>query len=708
MRRALFLREFRSALVPNLVTVGAILATLVVLEWFFGRRLGKAEDVRDFIDVALLAGLVVSGFISGERCFPSELKESRMLFLSSLPIPRTWAWLMIVSARLLAGLASLALVITLRRPLPALQDSGNLLRLDVGLVAVLPVFAYFLFFSAGSLFALLFRRTLFSYAVGLLVLGFLLIETVFSCSYITVSPTTLAGLANVPDPNPQPFILVFLVLFSLASLLLSLRFFANGEIADFKRRIRNQAIFAVTAVAYLSVVLFFASNTKFASIGSTSKLAIFWREALTCGVSSEGRYLFIFESLDHRPFLIRVNIVDTHTGRVAGQSIYGGSKWGFWSDHGDVLNLLALNNSPLNRWGYLIPGTLDWIRLSPDARELSKLQLKGIEEAQILSGGRALVVLREDSQARVLLLDGTSGRSSEIIRASVDGKIKVVVQEDGLAALVYFDNVVLKRRAWAIDSAVHEVQIPRSTLKTFYVQFGQVFGSAAAFQADLRKRFGVPFSPEGLPMPGRFLLPGQAWISTAGTDLRGVYFKEEAGGLWARSMASEGHWEKLSYHFPSLLQLAQVYSENPERLLANLVDFSSGTAAFLAANGDARRFFVYDPRIGATLGAGSCPQGNGAFLNVERVPGLKGVLIRLTCMQMSSFQAQTSYFEHLPGSREVRAIKTVVRPDLQSSRLYFDERGWEVWAVFNQQFHQGIWRSSPGKKALRLWPPLAH
>jgi len=145
MRRALFAREFRSALVPNLVTAGAILATLVVLERLYGLRLGKAEDVRAFTDFALLIGLVLSGFISGERCFPSELKESRIFFLSSLPISRSWVWLVIVSARLLAALASLVLAVALRRPQLVPTDSGNLLRLDIGLAAALVLLAYILF-----------------------------------------------------------------------------------------------------------------------------------------------------------------------------------------------------------------------------------------------------------------------------------------------------------------------------------------------------------------------------------------------------------------------------------------------------------------------------------------------------------------------------------------------------------------------------------
>src|SRR4051794_30594588 len=189
MRRALFFREFRSALVPNLVTVGTILATLIAVEYFYGLRLGKVEekDVRGFIDLVLVIGLVVSGCISGERCFPSELKESRMLFLSSLPISRTGVWLCIVSARLLAGLATLTLTLALRRPLlgPLFESQR---AQPIGLLIGWFFFAYVLFFSMGALFALLFRRTLFSYIAGSLALGILLSETLFSVSYYGVEP----------------------------------------------------------------------------------------------------------------------------------------------------------------------------------------------------------------------------------------------------------------------------------------------------------------------------------------------------------------------------------------------------------------------------------------------------------------------------------------------------------------------------------------
>jgi hypothetical protein len=331
MRRALFLREFRSALVPNLVTVGVILATLAVIEWLFGRRLGKAEDVHDFIDVALLAGLVVSGFISGERCFPSEVKESRMLFFYSLPIPRTWAWLMIVSARLLAALTSLILIFAVRRPLQAILSGETLRRLDVVLVAALFLFAYVLLFSAGALFALLFRRTLSSYVVGFVVLGILLIETALSASYSIALPQ-FADLSISPialfDSSRLPRIAALLSLLLVSSLFLSWRFFVRGEIGSPKRRIRNQILFGGFVTAFLGVVFCVESSTTLASVRSTwtsdfpmSQVG----QGLPDGVSPDGRYLSVLEGLQGRPFIRRITIVDAGSGHIIGQRTYAGA-----------------------------------------------------------------------------------------------------------------------------------------------------------------------------------------------------------------------------------------------------------------------------------------------------------------------------------------------------------------------------------------------
>lgn len=699
MRRALFAREFRSALVPNLVTVGAILGALVALEKLYGLRLGAPEDVRLFIDITLLAFLVVSGLISGERCFPAELKESRIFFLSSLPVSRTWTWLAIVSARLLAALASIAFAVVLRRPLLVFPYSGN--RLWWGIALTLS--AYMLFFSAGTLFALVFRRTFVSYVGGFILLGILLIQTFFSSSYATLWPM-LAVLSRAPTPTdlpPEPSLPVFLSLLMLSSFLLSWRFFVQGEIGNSKRRIRNQFLFGITITTYLGFVFCTASSTKLASAWRTWKpFDMEWIATYKTlfgdspyGVSPNGKYLFVFESLSGRPFMFRVNIVDTQTGRVTYRSVYAGARWGYWSSQGDILNLIVLNNSPLDRWGYLTHGTADWIRLSPEGQEISKLRLKGLEEATILAGGRALAVLREGDLARINLLDGTSGQSSEMVQALLDGN--VVVREEGTATLVYFDNVLLPRKAWIIDSLAREVRASRSAPETtIYTSYGETLKSTAEAQAAMRQRFPPPLAPGGAPIQGRFLLHSydQIYGTASRPNANAVYFLDErapgAEVLWARSTAPGGRWEKLP---------APSYQNFPD-----LTDFSSGISSFFTGYNDARRLLIYDPQLGAFFAEENCDSRSRPYLTVDRVLGLKGILIGLTCMN-KSFRGPTRYFEYLPGSGKLRTVKTIpAQSRYWPSFLYLDERGWEIWMPDYEQTE--IWRSYPGTKDLRLWP----
>jgi hypothetical protein len=700
MRRALFAREFRSALVPNLVTVGAILATLVLLERLYGIRLGKAEDVRFFTDVALLIGLVVSGFISGERCFPSEVKESRMLFLSSLPIPRSWAWLMIVSGRLLAALASLGLVFVIRRPLVTFLNSASPGEWDLSLVASRVLFAYLFFFSAGALFALLFRRTLFSYVVGFIIVGILLAETALSVAYSV-------GLPKLEDLSTS-YIVFFagpsllriaapLSLFLAMSLCLSCQFFVRGEIASPKRRIRNQMLLGVLTTAFLGFVFCVESSTTLASVRSTWTRAIPMSQVgqvLLDRVSQDGRYLSVVEVLQGRPFIRRITMIETGSGHVVGRSVYAGAGWFFWSSHGDVLNLLTLNNSPLDRWGYLVPGTADWIRLSPEAREISKLRLKGIEDAKTLAEGRALAVLRQGTQGRVLLLDGTSGRSSELARAPLDGR--AVIRGGVPTALVYFNNTLSPQRAWIVDSLAHEVRIPRPVWEPAYILFGEAFGSQSEARAILLRKFGSPSTSDGESIKGELLLsaPDQFFDLTSKLESKGLYFLEkdsdDSRGIWVRPTTSEGRWERLP----------GVASTHVMRFTSAFVDFPSRIGAFLSAEGRGS-FLVYDPRAGVVRGTGNCAQSDKAFLTANRVPGLNGFLIGLTCTDnSSSSHGQTYYFQHIPGSREVRAIKTgAIQPVF--SHLYFDEKGTDVWTTFEGGT---IWISIPGKKDLRLWP----
>jgi hypothetical protein len=699
MRRALFAREFRSALVPNLATVGAILGTLMVLERLYGSRLGKAEDIRAFSDAALLAGLILSGFISGERCFPTEMKESRSFFLSSLPISRTWVWLAIVSARLLAALTSLSLAIALRRPSLVLPDS-RLLRLNVGLVAALIVFGYILFFATGTLFALLFRRTLFSYAVGFPALGILLTETLLSSSYLTAFPNLMFGsLGGISDSLPHVSVTIFLSLLLVLMLLWSWRLFVRGEINNPKRRMSNQLLCGATAAVYLGFMFCVSASPSLASAGSFwSTGAGFFPQAhgIPYSVSPDGRYLVVFETSIDRTFLFRVNILDTQTGHVTGRSVLKGVNCAYWSNRGDVLNLVVLNDSPLDRWGYLTPATVDWVRLSTKAREISRQRLPGIQQLEVLEGGRGIAVLQEGDEGRVVLLDGASGRLSQVMRAPFNGRADI--QPSGSEALVYFDNVGWPRRAWAVNSRARELRTPRSIPEISYALFGEVLGSPAEAQAALFRRFSSPSSSEGAPIHGEFLLPKETWILDSDTP-SGLYFLS-GESVWARSTAPNGHWKKL----PDLPQkIVQSIGDSFDAL--KFIDFASGMSTFTFASKGADHLFVYDPLNDVTFQGDGCSPPSISFSEISHVPNLTP-LIKLTCSYWKNrlpTRVKVGYFVPSRGSQGLRAVKAALVPwSPRPMDLYLDERGWGVQVRLGQG--DSIVRSSPGMSDLILWP----
>ncbi|HZF10019.1 MAG TPA: hypothetical protein VFE33_14615 [Thermoanaerobaculia bacterium] len=707
---------------PNLITAGAILGTLVAVERLYGLRLDKIEGLSSFIDIALLGGLVVSGFISGERCFSAELKEHRMLFLASLPLSRNWAWLAIVSARLSAALIALALVVALRRPLPAPLPVENIRQLEIAAVSLF-LLLYLLLFSAGTLFAHLSRRTLFVYAVGYPLVGLLLVETFLACSYPTIPPVPWQ-LAIAPfDPAPigsRSVLLAaflaftaFLSLLLLSWLLLSWRFFVRGEVSNPKQRLRNQLLFGITVAAYLGFVLSVATSARLVSIRGTWTVIdpSTWLQSQSrpYGVSADGRYLFVFETLDRSPFIVRVSLVDTRTGQLSGRSTYGGVAWGFWSKNQDVLNLLILDNSPLGRWGYLKSGMAWWLRLTPAAREVSKTPLKGVEAVEILAGGRAVVSLRDGDQRRVLLLEGASGRSSEVVRAPADGE--VVIYPDGPVALVYFDNSLLPKRAWVVDSVAQEVPAPRARPRpdTYYL-FGKFLATSTDAHLLLQQKVGPPATAQGQPIEGIFILPSdQPWVLPPGLNPKGYYFVGRLGlqpvhgptkmGLWARS-ATEQRWNKMPELAPEPAYVTHNSSIRTERALPPIsIDPGSGVGVFMTTDGDSRRLFVYDPQVGVVQGPSGCRPGDdkGAF-GVDRVPGFDGILINMLC---PAKPLRYGFFAYPFGSRKILALRNI---PILSLPLYLDEVGGGVWRTYEGKV---VWRSSPQGKALSLWPTAA-
>jgi hypothetical protein len=566
-------------------------------------------------------------------------------------------------------------------------------------------FAYVFFFSIGSLFALLFRRTLFSYIGGSLALGILLSETLFSVSYYGVE-SHLEEIWYNPlyyfDHSRLSWASPFLGVLFVSAFFLSWQFFISSEIGNPKRRLRNQLLFGITAAAYLGVVFCVSASPWIASIGSTwsvGKITPYLNRGLPAYcVSPDGRYLAVFESPDGKPFVVRVSMVDTQTGRTTGRSTYAGIYRAYWSGlgQGDVLNLIALNNSPLDRWGYLVPGTVDWIRLSPAAREISRQRLKGAQAIEPLAGGRAVAVKEGDGLGRVLLLDGASGRSSEVARAPLDGRVALDIDADGQAALVYFVNELVPRKAWTIDPLAQEIKVPRSIAQTSFVLFGELAESRARTENILLRRYGAPLTPGGVPVQGQFIVPFyELWILT-GADISGLYFLEDRqpdlSVLWARSTSPEGRWRELTRnpHPPATWGWGGFFRP----------DFASGTFAGVLPNSGGK-FFVYDPRIDKISTEGGCAPGERFFLDARRVLGLKGIFVRLTCWKGTSAQRQTRYFEYLPGSGKMRAVRAVVGQNALVWDLYMDEQGRGLGALSGK--NEEVWSSVPGKKDLLLW-----
>jgi hypothetical protein len=230
-----------------------------------------------------------------------------------------------------------------------------------------------------------------------------------------------------------------------------------------------------------------------------------------------------------------------------------------------------------------------------------------------------------------------------------------------------------------------------------YCLFGEVFGSSTEAQSVLRRKFGPPFTTGGEPITGSFVLPSRErpWILAPGVDPKGLYFLEESDlptkALWARSTTG-GRWEKLPELAPEL------FYENHNGSMAMdfrppiSIDFGSGSGALLTKDGDTRRLFGYDPLVGIVQGPVVCQPGEKMSLGTDRVPGLKGILIRLICPEEPS---RSTLFEYLPGSRKILQIGKT----LDILLFYLDEEG-GVWRSYEGK----IWRTSPRGKVISLWP----
>jgi hypothetical protein len=450
MLRALFLRELRKSWLAHAGLFAAIIGTATVLEHVLTRGAPLQPDSELPLSRLLIAGLALSGLISGERCFSAAFKGGRYPFFLTLPKSRGLIWLTYTGGRLIGSLAGLPFALLARpallRDLSSPQPSFN----RPILIAALAV--YLAYFLGGAAIALAVRKEILVYLIGLPVLTALLGLLAFSASY------GFEQIVSLESPEFRDFTLGCLVL-ALVSATLTKRTFCRGELLLWRHTAQALAEGGLAFGTFAILALIVFSNSTIAALGDKwqpMNPSYFVNIRLgrfpfpipddTLAVSGDGRFLFIVQQLQEHPRFKRVSIVDIKSGRLSGwlerPSIYQIS----WSPSGDVLNVLAANDTPSD-WCLRIPceGSTSWYRLAPDLHIYSVKKLPGVGFlGRLRSGGRVLVTWRGTDNISLRISDQGS-RGTLIQRMELSTDLSIFWTKDLQAWLLDSKSQVLKQ-----------------------------------------------------------------------------------------------------------------------------------------------------------------------------------------------------------------------------------------------------------------------
>lgn len=681
MKRTLFIRELRSALPPQLIALAIFLGGALVTEKAFHVQLANLGISLDFLVLSLF---MLSAVLTGERCFSVELKDRRYFFLASLPLYRGWTWFCIVSARLLAGLLGLAAVelfLAARSPFwRMIKEIGSD---SIPLLALLYLH-YLFFFSIGASFSLLFRRLLPVFAAGSLCLiissGLMLQWTLYGYSASSLSsPTTVT-----PDQKFYLLWYIGVLLVALSLIGLSWQFFIKGEFGSTKRLIRSSLCLVLTLSGALLLHLFITTDPGIARVGSCwimRQPTFTWEEMVPQRpVSDEGHYVFMHESLSHRPRFSRITLLDTSTGRNMGRWSSSGVLWAGWV--GDTLRFLTVNDSPWNHWGLPKATSVDLIDVGLDGRELWRRNIKNAQAfAPFPNAQRLLLVLRDKDVGKISLLDERLGTLEQLALGPLTGFASV--QPAGEAWIVHFNNDPRPGKVWLVTSQARELVHDHGTY--FYALFGNMYATLSEVEKALLKKFASD-------RKGSFILPdhSNAWFVESGQTL---FFVEpdskngkEASTLWAVSTGSPGRWTRVTAGI----------SSSDLRSLA--IDFTTGFAAYIQRDHSAG-LFLYDPALGQPFRiADGCTANEVGQISLKRFRSLKRPLVEVACREKNPGSASRRYsieYQGLGSSKEVKHIPET------GNLLYLDETDAKIWVLPDGH----LWRSVPGSKDQLLWAP---
>jgi ABC-type transport system involved in cytochrome c biogenesis permease component len=313
---ALFLREFRKSWLAHAGLFAAAFGTATLLEYAISGGGRPQLESELALSRLLLAGLALSGLVSGERCFSVAFKEGRYSFLLTLPEPRSLIWFAYLGGRLIGALAAMPIILLVRSSLllRGLSSPESSFEKSI-LIAALAV--YIVYFLGGVVLALAVHKEVLVYLIGLPIFSALLGLLALSASY---------GFDDISFLESSRFLyessLGSLVL-ALVTAALAKRAFCRGELHLRRRAAQTLAECGLASAAFAAMTLIIFSSFTLSALRDE------WQPvprgnkpgsdylAYESPVSTGGRFLFIRQQLRERSRFTRLAVVDLESGLVS-------------------------------------------------------------------------------------------------------------------------------------------------------------------------------------------------------------------------------------------------------------------------------------------------------------------------------------------------------------------------------------------------------
>lgn len=675
MLRALSLREYRKSVIVHAAILGTLLGLLMAFERLAPRMGMSAAADPDFLHLLLIAGLVASGFMSGERCFSASFKEGRYYFLTALPLPRVRLWAALCFPRLLGAWTAILSFLGLRFALVNWAPS----EVTIGRYSLLAVVAGFLTahavsFLTGSTLALAMRRELFVYVVGLPLLAFL----------ITTAGVNLAYGFDFGFPDVLGLFLIrvtalgVLLVFLMAAI--GGRSFVRGEFDRWRQRLGALTLIILLAAGHLASTHLLAFNRFMVRLGDE------WIQSGPLDwfrISPDGEHVVVRQRLRYRPVFSKFEILDAKSGsRLGAYEIFSLSRLE-WSGTGKTLNAMATDNDVALRCIWLpCRAKPRWFRFTRAAKKVAQMDLDSLGDIHGSPGTAASFIITWDGEQGKAYKVGDQGPPKEVWQGDSLQPIQVRL---GVSGLILTTTVGKGRnREWGLSSD------------------GSVGNPSGLWRREsLELRDSLIMAADTLPFDhGQSIKVGPGYPAKYG-----MYFlerKEEAGLLNLWHFDGRSNWQPVLLDLPAsgndwvptFDPLGHIREDRKPG-----IHWATGIVAFVETRSgyDSLGFFSGTLRRHRSTSVRCLPTEEGT-VNFERLRDGKA-LVRFSCGRDGVWRSR--FFLYPSDSGHIRQIEGLPL-DLPSYAewLHLGDDGFLIWSIF----HKEIWSLSPGSSPRRIWP----